>query len=148
MLNDRVVDRLLALHELNIKCSIDAATRSTYHRIRGLDDFDRVTRNLTRFAERARGLEHIRIVPVYVVMRENLGEVLPFLDFAKTLGPKRVEFHPVRGVANWHVENGTGWMFDGRDQSCEYFRPEYNTVMREAAAKAEREGVQCEVTYL
>jgi molybdenum cofactor biosynthesis enzyme MoaA len=148
ILNDRVTDRLLALHELHIKCSIDAATRETYRRIRGLDVFDKVTSNLTRFSEQARAHERINIIPVYVVMRENLGEVVPFLDFAKTLDPHRVEFHPVRQVANWHVENGTGWMFDGKEQSCEFFRPEYNAVMRKAAEKAAREGIRCEVTYL
>src|SRR5438132_9384122 len=39
ILNDRVVPKLLALHELNLRCSIDAATRETYHKIRGMDAF-------------------------------------------------------------------------------------------------------------
>lgn len=148
MLNDRVTDRLLALHELYIRCSIDAMTRTTYHRIRGVDAFDRVTSNLLRFSREARGWSHIRMIPVYVVMRENLGEVVPFLDFARTLAPYRVEFHPVRHVARWNVTNGTGWVFDGQSQSCEFFRDEYNAVMREAAARASGEGISCEVTYL
>ena len=148
MLNDRVAERLLALHELYIKCSIDAATRETYHRIRGYDVFDRVSANIAGFAEQARGRDNIKIVPVYVVMRENLDEVLPFLDHAKAFLPHRVEFHPVRQVTHWHVENGTGWTFDGREQSCEFFREEYNAVMRQAADKAAADGIECEVTYL
>ena len=148
LLNDRVADRLLSLHELYIKCSIDAATRTTYHRIRGTDSFDRVTRNLATFAARARERENIHMILVYVVMRENLDEVLPFLDLAAELHPYRVEFHPVRHVTNWHVANGTGWEFDGRVQSCESFREQYNTVMTAAAEKAASKGMTCEVTLL
>ena len=141
MLNERVTPRLLALHELYLKCSIDAMTRSTYRKIRGLDSFDRVTANLRAFAQRAEGKPHIRMVLVYVVMRENMGEVLPFIDFAKAFRPFRIDFQPVCHVSDWHVTNNTGWVFDGREQSVEFFRDEYNDLMRQAAAKCDREGL-------
>lgn len=148
MLNDRVVPGLLRLHELNLKCSIDGATRSTYLKIRGVDHFDRVVSNVTRFAEVTRDMPHIRVIPHFVVMRENLNEVIPFIDLATALRPHRVEFVPVRHVGDWAADNGTGWVFEGREQSCESFRDEYNDVMAAAAAKCERKGVACEVHYL
>ena len=148
MLNERVTGRLLDLHELNLKCSIDAVTRSTYFRIRGRDVFDKVTGNMARFAELSRDKPQMRMLLVYVVMRENLDEVLPFVDFARTLRPYRVEFHPVRHVSTWTVENGTGWTFDGRAQSCESFIDEYNAVMRQAADRCAAEGMDCEVHLL
>ncbi|MCI0606195.1 radical SAM protein [bacterium] len=148
MLNERIIPRLLALHELNLKCSIDAADPATYYRIRGTDVFGKVTENLARFAGLTRTMENIRLIPVYVVMRENLREVLPFLDFAETLTPHRVEFHPVRHVINWHVTNGTGWIFAGKEQSCEFFSEEYNSVMRQAAERCERTGISYEVQYV
>jgi MoaA/NifB/PqqE/SkfB family radical SAM enzyme len=141
MLNDRVIPGLLSLHELNLKWSIDAATRRTYHKIRGRDHFDRVVSNLRRFAELSRDRPNIRIISVFVVMRENFDEVLPFIDFVKPLTPYRVEFHPVKHVRDWSVENGTGWAFKGSDQVVESFRDEYNDVMRQAAAKCDREGL-------
>ncbi len=148
MLNERVIPRLLNLHELHLKCSIDAATRDTYRRIHGRDHFERVTANMANFAELKRGRPRIRMIPHYVVMRENLHEVLPFVDFAKTLDPHRIEFDPVRHVENWHVENGTGWTFDGGEQSCLSIRAEYNAVMSQASATCEREGLTHEVHYL
>jgi molybdenum cofactor biosynthesis enzyme MoaA len=148
MLNERVIPGLLALHELDLKCSIDAATRATYHRIHGRDHFDRVTANMAHFADVKRARPQVRMIPHYVVMRENLHEVVPFIDFAKTLAPHRIEFDPVRHVDGWHVENGTGWTFDGRDQSCQSFRDEYNDVMSRAARTCEREGLRHEVHYL
>jgi MoaA/NifB/PqqE/SkfB family radical SAM enzyme len=148
MLNERVIPRLLALHELDLKCSIDAATRETYRRIHGRDHFERVVGNMTRFADVKRGHPHVRMIPHYVVMRENLHEVVPFIDFAKTLRPHRIEFDPVRHVSDWRVENGTGWTFDGEEQSCQSFSGEYNDVMSRAASTGEREGVNLEVHYL
>lgn len=142
MLNDRVMPGLLSLHELNLKWSIHAATRRTYQKIHGRDHFDRVVANLKRFADLSRDKPQIRLISVFVVMRENFDEVLPFIDFVKPLAPYRVEFHPVRHVRDWQVENGTGWSFDGTEQVTESFRDRYNDVMRQAAAKCEREGLR------
>jgi molybdenum cofactor biosynthesis enzyme MoaA len=148
MLNERVTPQLLALHELHLKCSIDAATRSTYQKIHGRDHFERVTANMAHFAELKRGRRNVHMIPHYVVMRANLHEVVPFVDFAKTLDPHRIEFDPVRQVEDWNVDNGTGWTFDGAEQSCQAFRDEYNDVIGEAADKCEREGLTHEVHYL
>lgn len=144
MLNEKLSEKLSSLHELNLKCSIDAVTASTYFKIRGTNVFERVRANLVRFSTLAKDKPNINQILVYVVMRENLREVLPFIDFAKTLSPHRVEFHPVRHVVNWHVTNNTGWVFDGGEQSCEFFREEYNSLMRQAAAKCEKEGISYE----
>ena len=148
MLDERVTPGLLALHALNLKCSIDAATRETYRRIRGADHFERVTMNMRRFAELARDRPQTRVIPHFVVMRANLDEVLPFIEFAAGLPSHRVEFVPVRQVVDWRVENGTGWTFDGREQSVEFFRDEYNDVMEQAAAACEEEGLAYDIQPL
>ena len=81
-------------------------------------------------------------------MRENLAEVLPFIEFAKALNPHRIEFHPVRHVSDWQVTNKTGWFLDGREQSCEFFQDEYNSVMKEAAAACRKEGISHETILI
>jgi sulfatase maturation enzyme AslB (radical SAM superfamily) len=141
MLTEKISPRLLALHSLELKCSIDAATRDTYYRIRGRDVFDKVVTNVTRFADLTRDKPNIRRILVYVVMRENLDEVLPFVDFARSIDVYRVDFQPVKHVSTWKVENGTGWLFDGSTQSCESFRDEYNDVMRQAREKCDLLGL-------
>lgn len=145
MLNDRVLPGLLSLHALNLKCSIHAATPETYRRVHGRDHFERVTENMRQFAELSRGMDNIRLITVYVVMRENLQEVMPFLDFARTLDPHRVEFHPVRHVADWDVENGSGWRFQGSEQVCESFPGEYDEVMQRVVERCEQEEFDYEV---
>ncbi len=148
LLDERVIPHLLRLHRLELKASIDAFTPDTYLRIRGRNQFGRVTKHLLDFAERRQGMPNIELIPVYVVMRENLDEVVPFLDLAELLDPTRVEFHPVRHVTNWSVENGTGWRFEAQEQVCESFADEFNEVMRQAAVVAARKGIEVEVHYV
>jgi molybdenum cofactor biosynthesis enzyme MoaA len=148
MLDQHLIDKLLRLHELNLKCSIDAATPEMYFKIRGTDVFGRVNSNLARFSAACKDKPSMKQILVYVVMRENLAEVLPFIDIAKPLRPYRIEFHPVRHVTNWRVSNKTGWFFDGAEQSCEFFRDEYNNVMREAARTCVKEGISYETILL
>jgi MoaA/NifB/PqqE/SkfB family radical SAM enzyme len=80
VLKDELRAKLLRLHELNLKWSIDAATPATYFKIRGTDVFQRVVANMVQFASASKDQPNIRKILVYVVMRENLGEVLPFID--------------------------------------------------------------------
>lgn len=144
MLDERLSQKFLQFKELNLRCSIDAATPSTYLKIRGTDDFECVKANLERFSSMVEHKPNIRQILVYVVMRENLSEVLPFIDFTKTLSPYRIEFHPVRHVTDWHVTNNSGWTFDGKEQSCESFPDEYVSMMRQATEKCRKEGISCE----
>ena len=144
MLTPKIIPRLLRLHALNLRCSVDAATESAYREVRGTDVFARVRANLRRFAAAIEDHPHVRMILSYVVMRHNLHDVLPFVDFARELKVERVEFRPVRHVESWHVSNGTGWQFDGHEQSCGSFRDEFNAVMRQAAASCEAAGVNYE----
>ena len=145
MLKGAIAQKMLSLHELFLKCSIDAVTRSTYYKIRGTDWFARVTTNLATFSAAVRDKPHIHVELMYVVMRENLHEVLPFIDFAKDLHPYCVQFQPVKHVLDWHTTNGTGWIFDSKEQCGEFFRDEYNNVMRQAAEKCSQAGMKYEV---
>jgi MoaA/NifB/PqqE/SkfB family radical SAM enzyme len=147
-LTDKLFGPLLALHGLELKCSFDAATRATYKQIRGLDSFDRVLTNVGNFSKLSRDRGSTKLIFHYVVMRQNLGEVLPFLDLVADLRPHRIEFFPVRHVSHWEVSNDTEWVFRGQDQSCEFFKEEYNQVMRRAAALCEMRGLGYEVLFL
>jgi len=130
MLTQQMILELLTLRELNLRCSIDAATPETYEKIRGTNMFDRVTRNMRLFSAMASDYPSHKQIMVYVVMRENLHEVLPFIDLAASMSSHEVQFHPVRHVSKWVVGNGKGWIFKGMDQSCESFKDEYNSVMQ------------------
>src|SRR5262249_19841216 len=132
----------------HLKCSIDGATRETYRRVRGTDAFDRVLANVRRFAEASEGNPRMKLIFVYVVMRENLQDVVPFVDVARAFDVERVEFHPVRPRGGWRVGAGTGWVSDGPAQWCEFSRAASTAVMRAAAARCAALGLRHEVVLL
>ncbi len=144
MLNHELCEKLSRLHHLNLKCSIDAASAQTYYQIRGTKSFDRVVENLKMFSDYALGKEHIKQILVFVVMKKNLHEVGQFIEFASTLNPWEIQFHPVRHVKNWDVENGTGWKFKGAEQVCESFPEQYQSVMNEAQQLCSEFQIRCE----
>ncbi len=141
-LDDELCERLVQLHDLELRCSVDAATADTYFRIRGADVFDKVTENVRKFARHADGRPNIKQIMVYVVMRKNFHEVLDFVDYCRPLNPHRVQFQPVRHTETWVVSNRTGWTFDGREQSCESFRDEYNRTMSDIESKGRSLGIK------
>jgi MoaA/NifB/PqqE/SkfB family radical SAM enzyme len=147
-LSEKMSRRLLSLHQLDLRCSIDAATPETYLKVHGTDVFDRVIANVRAFAEMTRGQKQVQLIMHFVVMKENLGDALGFVDLAKPLNPFRVEYRPVAHVGKWNVDNGTGWKFRGWEQSCEAFKPEYNLAMSKVRDKCEAERIPYEVLLL
>ena len=103
---------------------------------------------MRRFAELTRDMPHMRVIPVYVVMRENLHEVLPFIEWARTLDPHRVEFHPVRHVADVAGGERNRMALRRPEQVCEAFPEEFNDVMAQAAARCEEVGIVHETHFL
>jgi molybdenum cofactor biosynthesis enzyme MoaA len=147
-LTESISRRLLLLNELDLRCSINAATRQTYLKVHGTDHFERIAAQVRRFSELIQNRPGFNLIMNFVVMRENLHEVLSYVDFAEAYKPHRIEFHPVRHVSSWIVENGTGWQFRGSEQSCEAFKDEYNETMRQAKAKCEAQGMPYEIILL
>ncbi|MEI7473153.1 MAG: radical SAM protein [bacterium] len=71
----------------DMTCSVDSATRETYHKIKGVDCSDKVWSNLEKYAK----LQPAFTVK-YIVMQENLHEVELFAKRAKSIGIKRVMY--------------------------------------------------------
>lgn len=74
------------------RVSMDAATRPTYRRIRGVDHFDRVVRNVGRLIELARdlGRRTPRISLWFTASRANVDELPAFVRLAAGLGVAEV----------------------------------------------------------
>ena len=69
------------------RVSLDAATRQTYRRLRGVDQFDRVVANVRRLVELARELDRSlpRVSLWFTASRANLDELLAFVRLAADL---------------------------------------------------------------
>ena len=74
------------------RVSLDAATRQTYRRLRGVDQFDRVVANVRRLVrlERGRSRSAPRVSLWFTASRANLDELLAFVRLADDLGVDEV----------------------------------------------------------
>jgi len=74
------------------RVSLDAATRQTYRRLRGVDQFDRVVANVRRLVqlERGRSRSAPRVSLWFTATRANLDELLAFVRLAADLGVDEV----------------------------------------------------------
>src|SRR5207237_1394345 len=70
------------------RVSLDAATRETYRRLRGVDQFDRVAANVRRLVEleRERSRSTPRVSLWFTASRANLDELPAFVRLAADLG--------------------------------------------------------------
>lgn len=74
------------------RLSMDGATRETYARIRGVDAFDKIWRNVRAFIERqkAQNASKPAVSLWFTAMRENLPDLPRLVDLASEAGVKEV----------------------------------------------------------
>jgi len=89
VLVDKYVDAILDTCTF-VRFSIDASTPSTYRKLHGTDDFDKVISNVKLVAD---GEPDVGIA--FLVHPENYREVKSFCELGHSLGVDYVEFRPV-----------------------------------------------------
>ena len=100
-----------------INFSLDAATESTYRKIRG-PGFDKVVQNITALSaeKKARGSSIPFIVVNMCITKANYRELVQFVELAARMGAGAVDlFHMNKGL-DWKVERPDGFVFDYQDQ--------------------------------
>jgi len=100
LLNTEVANRLIDNGIHLIKVSIDAATKETYKRIRQSTRFDKVINNVRRLGdiEKAKRNQRKVIRLEYVIQKDNLDEMIPFIYLAKDLNVSNITFLPMNFI--------------------------------------------------
>ncbi len=105
LLDERRGDAVTRAGLAELRVSLDAATPATYARIRGVDLFPRVVRNIEAFTarRRRRGETAPRVSIWATVLRDNLGELVALVHLAGRLGAGEVNLQRLvfngRGLA-------------------------------------------------
>jgi MoaA/NifB/PqqE/SkfB family radical SAM enzyme len=117
------------------RVSMDAATRETYHRIRGVDRFERVVTNVRalRALQRELGRDRPRVSLWLTLMRANLAELPAFVRLAADLDVSEVHVQRL-------VFNGLGLAVEG-ESLHRALREEEQRLLDEAEALARPAGV-------
>jgi radical SAM protein with 4Fe4S-binding SPASM domain len=94
LLTERIIEAMIRCRLTVLSVSVDGATRETYRSIRGVDAFDRVLQNVRMVQEMKRraGSELPHLFINFVLMRRNVGEIVPFLELCRDLGAADVTF--------------------------------------------------------
>ncbi|MBI5558961.1 MAG: radical SAM protein [Deltaproteobacteria bacterium] len=124
-----------------VKFSVDAATPATYQKIRG-SDFDHLVGNIRRFIAIQKELKISRQLARldFVIQKDNLDDIIPFLKLNRDLGLHFAGFLPV------NFKQFT-------QESVADFRQGYNvakiiSILRKAADKAREYGVKTNLEAL
>jgi MoaA/NifB/PqqE/SkfB family radical SAM enzyme len=130
-----------------LNVSLDAATSSTYRKIRGFD-FEVVVRNIERViaAKRQKGTIFPLVCINMTMMRTNIEEATDLVVLAANLGADQ--------VALWHLNrwekdqmalylvHREGWVFDYEKEGLWNYPELSNTCIRSAEQEALRLGIK------
>lgn len=116
---NEVVWEVARTRPLTIMVSIDGATAETYESIRRGGRWKRVVANVDRLAALPQVNRRFEFAASYVVLEQNLDEVLDFVRLCIGWGARYVHFHPaIAGEypAQWRVDRASARY---RDVMCE-----------------------------
>ena len=87
-MNDKDIEELVKLKVDKLIISIDACTKKTYEKIRKGSNFERVVKNIKKLHETKKRLnsDFPEIDFHFIVSKYNIHEILPYIDFVKSLG--------------------------------------------------------------
>lgn len=93
--------------KITLMFSIDAATPETYAQVRPPGLWDDLMRNIERVTDLRRGNPQLEISSSFVVLKQNVGELLDFLKLNAAWGSNYVHIHPAIKSdfpEAWHVD--------------------------------------------
>jgi MoaA/NifB/PqqE/SkfB family radical SAM enzyme len=90
-LSERIAQELLEAGLDELRVSLDASTRETYARIRGVDAFDKVIANVARFVALGHGRATAPTVSLWFTgLRENIEEIPGLVILAERMGARAI----------------------------------------------------------
>jgi MoaA/NifB/PqqE/SkfB family radical SAM enzyme len=117
-----------------LRVSLDASTRETYARIRGVDAFDKVIANVERFVALGRGRAPTTAVSLwFTAMRENIEEIPGLLELATRTGAGAIHLQRL-------VYNGLGLATESQSLHGRLQERE-SALLREMEAAARTAGI-------
>lgn len=140
LLDEKRIGRLVALKgQLLVNVSLDAATSETYRRIRGFE-FDEVLANIRRLIAARGDRPYPKVHINMTLMRENIEEVVRFVELAKDLGCDGVEMWHLNRYDEGHMARYViakeDWTFDYPKQGLWNYPALSNACVKAAITRA------------
>lgn len=75
-----------------VRISFHAGTKEVYKKINGVDDFEKVKANIKLLVAAAKEKKILKVSMLYVIQRDNIDDMVTFVNLAESLGVDEVEF--------------------------------------------------------
>ncbi|MGR0482552.1 MAG: radical SAM protein [Candidatus Electronema sp. V4] len=144
LLNEDRINELIDCNVKELGVSIDGATRETYEMIRINGKFERLLDNLALLnsIKKKRKSKYPLLRLNYVVMKENVNELVNFIDVVSPFEPDRIN---VRHIGTSEA-GSAAWSF--HDQSTKSGQSEFNRELRKFIEKAKEKKISIDVPTL
>jgi radical SAM protein with 4Fe4S-binding SPASM domain len=136
--NNFIIEKKLKL----INFSIDAASKEKYRNIRR-SDFDLVINNIRTLSllKKSKNVTHPFIMINMVLMKENIGESIAFLDLAKEVGAEYVLYSVLNQHEEYEVYNND-FRFNYKEQMPDWSSESFRNLTQDIKVKAEKMGLK------
>lgn len=100
LLTDKIIDAILNYGITRINVSFDSITPSTYKKVRGVDDYAKVIRNIDRFIEKrkAKGSQLPLLSLSFVLSEDNADELDGFVEMWREKADGGIKIYPYKNV--------------------------------------------------
>ncbi len=141
LLNEARINELIDYKVKELGVSIDGATKETYEKIRINGKFDRLLDNLALFRsiKEKRNAKYPLLRLNYVVMKENLNELVKLIDVVAPFKPDRIN---IRHIGTSEA-GSAAWSFN--DHSTNSCRLEFNRELERFIERAKEKKIQVDV---
>ena len=98
LLTETMIEEMLDMRWDLLRVSTHAGDADTYKVINGVDNYEKLVRNLKMYSDRRRSLgltKQCKLVVFHVIQRDNLETIDRLFDVAETVGADSIEFDPV-----------------------------------------------------
>ena len=131
LLTEDKIQKLLDREIYDISFSLDGCTKHTVESFKIGANFEQIINNIKRLKELGEG--RARIHTLFVAHKENIHELLDYVDFCRDLGVMEIKVNGL-WTHNMAMSKNSLWSVNGM--------PEIDELYRKAQARAEGYGIQ------
>lgn len=92
LFNQKIINDLAICFWDEVRISFHAGSRNVYKKVNGVDDFEKVKTNIKMLVALAKQKKILKVSMLYVIQRDNVDDIVSFVNLAESLGVNEVEF--------------------------------------------------------
>jgi MoaA/NifB/PqqE/SkfB family radical SAM enzyme len=149
LLSDKIIDGILDHGVTRINISFDSITPSTYKKVRGVDDYAKVIRNIDRLLEKreARRSQLPLLSLSFVLSEDNANELDGFIEMWHEKADGGIKIYPYKNVYSivndeFYAEYGAG-----KNKSSDFERDSLPTTLSHALPIMEKYSIKCTIPW-